>query len=105
MGKVNSTGHFLPRDLDLKINQPPVYSQWIWIFNMLTEPRHIITMGHMSLYCQLAREGLCVAPFTDIPDIKVHGANLGPIWGRQDPGGPHFVPINFVVVFDPSMDK
>ena len=25
----------------------------------------------------------------DIPDSKVHGANMGPIWGRQDPGGPH----------------
>ena len=23
-----------------------------------------------------------------IPDSKVHGANVGPIWGRQDPGGP-----------------
>ena len=23
------------------------------------------------------------------PDSKVHGANMGPIWGRQDPGGPH----------------
>ena len=28
--------------------------------------------------------------FTDIyPDSKVHGASMGPIWGRQDPGGPH----------------
>ena len=26
---------------------------------------------------------------TYIPDSKVHGANMGPIWGRQDPGGPH----------------
>ena len=25
-------------------------------------------------------------------DSKVHGANMGPIWGRQDPGGPHVVP-------------
>ena len=24
-----------------------------------------------------------------IVDSKVHGANMGPIWGRQDPGGPH----------------
>ena len=24
-----------------------------------------------------------------IPDSKVHGANMGPIWGRQDLGGPH----------------
>ena len=26
------------------------------------------------------------------PESKVHGANMGPIWGRQDPGGPHVVP-------------
>ena len=28
------------------------------------------------------------------PDSKVHGANMGPIWGRQDPGGPHVGPLN-----------
>ena len=31
------------------------------------------------------------------PDSKVHGANMGPIWGRQDPGGPHFGPMNFAI--------
>ena len=31
------------------------------------------------------------------PDSKVHGANMGPIWGRHDPGGPHFVPKNFAI--------
>ena len=25
----------------------------------------------------------------DIPHSKVHGANMGPIWGRQGPGWPH----------------
>ena len=30
-----------------------------------------------------------------LPEIKVHGANMGPIWGRQDPGGPHVGPMNF----------
>ena len=30
-----------------------------------------------------------------IPDSKVHGANTGPIWGRQDPGWPHAGPVNF----------
>ena len=29
-----------------------------------------------------------------IPDSKVHGANMGPIWGRQDPCGPHEGPMN-----------
>ena len=24
-----------------------------------------------------------------VPDSKIHGANVGPTWGRQDPGGPH----------------
>ena len=32
-----------------------------------------------------------------VPDSKVHGANMRPIWGRQDPGGPHVCPMNFVV--------
>ena len=32
-----------------------------------------------------------------IPDSKVHGANVGPIWGRQDPGGPHVGPMNFAI--------
>ena len=29
------------------------------------------------------------------PDSKVQGTNMGPIWGRQDPGGPHDGPMNF----------
>ena len=35
--------------------------------------------------------------FATFPDSKVHGANMGPIWGQQDPGGPHVGPMNFVV--------
>ena len=31
------------------------------------------------------------------PDNKVHGANMGTIWGRQDPGGPHVGPMNFAI--------
>ena len=27
------------------------------------------------------------------PDSKDHGANMGPIWDRQDPGGPHVGPM------------
>ena len=29
------------------------------------------------------------------PDSKVHEANMGPIWGRQDPEGPKVGPMNF----------
>ena len=31
------------------------------------------------------------------PKSKVHGANMGPIWGWQDTGGPHVGPINFAI--------
>ena len=33
-------------------------------------------------------------------DSKVHGANMGPIWGREDPGGPHVGPMNFTIWVD-----
>ena len=28
---------------------------------------------------------------------KVYGANVGPIWGRHDPGGPPFGPMNIAI--------
>ena len=28
------------------------------------------------------------------PDSKVYGANMGPTWGRQDPGESHVDPMN-----------
>ena len=32
-----------------------------------------------------------------LPDSNVHGANIGPIWVRQDPGGPHVGPMRFAI--------
>ena len=31
------------------------------------------------------------------PDSKVHGANMDPICGRQDPGESHVGPMNFAI--------
>ena len=31
------------------------------------------------------------------PDSKVHGANMGPTWGRHDPGGPHVVHVKLAI--------
>ena len=39
----------------------------------------------------------CHHTFHFKPDNKVHRANIEPIWGRQDPGGPHVGPMNFVI--------
>ena len=31
------------------------------------------------------------------PDSKVHGANMGPVWGRQDSGGPRVGSMNLAI--------
>ena len=31
------------------------------------------------------------------PDSKVHGANMGPIWDWEDPGGPHVGHMSFAI--------
>ena len=33
----------------------------------------------------------------NIPSSKVHGTNMGPIRGLQDPDGPHVGPMNFAI--------
>ena len=43
------------------------------------------------MYC-LIEEYFIIA----LSDSKVYGANMGPIWGQQDPGGSHVVPMNLV---------
>ena len=38
---------------------------------------------------------LCHDMWSNYPDNKVYGANIEPIWGRQNPGGLHVGPMNF----------
>ena len=33
-----------------------------------------------------------------MPDSKVHGANMGPTWGQQDPGGSHVGHVNLAIL-------
>ena len=55
-------------------------------------------------YCLRAHESVILAFLARVteqggkyPDSKVHGANMGPIWVRQDPGGLHVGPMNFAI--------
>ena len=40
----------------------------------------------MALFC-----------FANFPDSTVHGANMGPIWGRHGPGWPNVGPMYFAI--------
>ena len=56
-------------------------------------------MGHIVYVLDTKQSGVSVwdnASY-DNPASKVHGPNMGPIWGRQDPGGPHVGPMNFAI--------
>ena len=44
-GKHSSIGYLLPCATDFKTNHAPVYLQWIGIFDMSTEPHHVISMA------------------------------------------------------------
>ena len=66
----------------------------------------ILVGGHVFIRCtvfQYSSEWLTTSPrmktMSEVtePDSQVHGANVGPTWGRQDPGGPHVGPMNFVI--------
>ena len=50
-----------------------------------------------SMTSQFKDTYICVTRPNVFPDNTVHGANMGPIWGRQDPGGPHVGPMNFAI--------
>ena len=51
----------------------------------------------MLMYALPRYMGLRYIPYV-LPDRKVHGTNMGPTWGRQDPGGPHVGPMNVAIM-------
>ena len=53
--------------------------------------------AHSSLNFVIGAGWLTFFVVEDIPESKVHGANMGPIWGRQDPGGSHVGPVNLAI--------
>ena len=58
-----------------------------------------------GVYIREAATHQCITPrgpadYSNVhndPDSKVHGTNMGSVWGRQDPGGPHVGPMDFAI--------
>ena len=50
-------------------------------------------MSFISLHQYITSyHSISVIAYIVNPDNKVYGANMGPTWDRQDPGGPHVGP-------------
>ena len=82
-----------------------VNTRLILIHNMVnflqnTHNRHVIAHTWGQDICEFQISSVFssgTAVLYAIPDNKVHGANIGPIWDRQDPDGPHVGPMNFAI--------
>ena len=76
-----------------------VKSATLWVF--LHECGMYLNCTNVDEYVsklQKPRRGFSHLPWPEgTPDGKVHGSNMGPIWGRLDPGGPHVGPMNFAI--------
>ena len=62
----------------------------------------MIAIHHYCLMCKNEVIRKCVwdshfAVQETIPDIKVHGANMGPTWVLSAPDGPHDGPMNLAI--------
>ena len=74
-------------------------SQWesnIHVVQILTVRQRIFILTLPTKSVALYQRGQCPHPFLS-PESKVHGANMGPTWGRQDPGGPHVGHVNLAI--------
>ena len=72
------------------------YSNWHKAVSMIYK---VIKCSFIKYHSCLENNTIAFRHLTaDIyPDSKVHGANMGPIWDRQDPGGPHVGHMNFAI--------
>ena len=71
-----------------------------WGHLALCNPQGLLAPGrcgcNMKLWIMTSISGTGILGIT-CPYSKVHGANMGPIWGRQVPGGPHVGPMKLAV--------
>ena len=85
---------------------PDIYVTSIWHMYVILE--HIVRIIK-RLHCRECTPAAILYPICrreisptvtkmqKYPDSKLHGANMGPIWGRQEPNGPHVGPMNFAI--------
>ena len=53
--------------------------------------------GYIMSHQKQLTDTIGLTTYYKYPDSKVHGDNMGPTWGRQDPGGPHVGHVNLAI--------
>ena len=71
------------QNLSMTVTWHKIHGLWSTAAFMVYYQQNTLKRGHKQLLVDTHGH----------PDSKVHGANKGPIWGRQDPCGPHVDPM------------
>ena len=96
---------------DLRLNKRLCKQSWAWWFETLLCPlwRHSNEKNWLDVEC--GKRPAIIWTNSDQSSVGRHqyiqqkssliarfmGANMGLIWGRQDPGGPHVGPMSFAI--------
>ena len=85
---------FPPHAFDTNLSIPSLFhaNSVNQLIGKVSNERNNDAVSLQPLLCYRER-----CPRVGAPDSKVHRANMGPIWGRQDPGGPHDGPMNLAI--------
>ena len=101
------TGKMICVSSDFNYLLPITYAIRIILFSLTVHIFYCLVFRMFGcIWLSQIRRKLCIPPHgweyisLHFPDSKVHWANIGPIWGRQNPGGPHVGPMNFVIWVD-----
>ena len=82
----------------------PCCDLWFHIVSQILHGHHncgqwLVGWVAPRYYLNRCRHSLKTIYINANSNSKVHGANMGPIWGWQDPGGPHVGPMNLAIWF------
>ena len=76
------------------------WTRFLWLskYSVNRVIRYICnTSSHWRTPCLVIDRKLALFNQYGIPDSKVHGDNMGPIWVLSAPDGPHVVPMNHAI--------
>ena len=86
-------GHLNIKTLGYQLRNSHIKDKMVWLSFYFYNGNPCIWKD--SLYIEEGPWSLVNYLYKGYPYSKVPGAKMGPIWGREDPGGPHVGPINF----------
>ena len=78
-------------------------SEWVHLYHLILRYFYHLLLAPMLAYNNQHKtplNGLTSQPgyqINNVPDSKVHGANIGPTWVLSAPDGPHVGSMNFAI--------